>query len=423
MFSGIKNKEELARTTQRETAVDILSSGLSAIDTKKAVHSNISANEEKLSIDDHSVSLEGVSRIHIIGFGKAACEAAKALEEKLGNNIESGVAIDNKKKACRIIDTYTGDHPKPADANVEASQEIVALADSVKEDDLVLVAVSGGGSSLLCWPPKECQQSQILYDEFLESGGTISELNTVRKHLSKLKGGGLAKRLYPAQVIGLIFSDVPGGDLSDVASGPTFRDHSTIADAKEILDQYGITHDFDFYPSPEDKQYFENVTNLSLVTNQLALQAMLQTAEANGLSADILSSQLYGTPKSIIRKFRREAAPGQVLLGGGEVSLEVPKNTAGKGGRNQQLALSALRHIDQNELFIAAASDGRDNTEAAGAIVDHLTKQAARDKGLQIRRFLEAYNSFRFFAEVDDLIYTGPTGANVADLMIYINYE
>lgn len=423
MFSGIKNKQDIATTKKREVALDILASGLAAIDTSQAVDRNIVVDGDRLRVGDHTESLERVSRIHIIGFGKAACEGAMALEEKLGNSITSGIVIDNKEKTCQIVDAYAGDHPKPSDANVEASREVVELAESVTENDLVLVAVSGGGSSLLCWPPDECQQSQLLYDEFLDSGGTIRELNTVRKHLSKLKGGGLAKKLHPARVVGLIFSDVPGGELADVASGPTFRDDSTVADAKSILEKYDITTGFDFYESPKDRRYFDTVTNVPLVTNETALTAMVDSAHSHDLEASVLSSQLYELPEAIAKRFTENLAPGSVLLGGGEVSLQVGSN-AGKGGRNQHLALEVLQSIDTSgQLFLSAASDGRDNTKAAGAIADIQTKQKAEDIGLPINEYLAGYDSFSFFDKTGDHIYTGPTGANVADLMLYLQYE
>lgn len=423
MFSGITNRENIDTTKKRGVALDILASGLAAIDTKRAIDRNVVVNKNSLQIGDHTESLEGVSRIHIIGFGKAACEGARALEEKLGQDITSGIVIDNKKKTCEIVDTYAGDHPKPSGANVEASQEVVELAESVTENDLVLVAVSGGGSSLLCWPPDECQQSQLLYDEFLDSGGTIRELNTVRKHLSKLKGGGLAKKLYPARVVGLIFSDVPGGKLSDVASGPTFRDSSTITDAQAILQQYNIPTEFDFYKSPKENNYFESVTNVPLVTNKTALEAMVDSARSYDLEASVLSSKLYEFPRKLAKQFIKSSLSGGVVVGGGEVCLQIADN-AGKGGRNQHFALEMLQHIDTNDqLFLSTASDGRDNTEAAGAIVDMQTKQKAKDRGLDTSEYLSNYDSFTFFDGIGDHIYTGPTGANVADLMLYLQYE
>lgn len=423
MFSGITNKQDIATTRKRKVALDILASGLAAIDTKQAVKRNVAVTDSSLRIGNHTESLEGVSRIHIIGFGKAACEGAKALEEKLGEDITSGIVIDNKKKTCEIVDAYAGDHPKPSDANVEASREVVELAESVTENDLVLVVVSGGGSSLLCWPPDECQQSQLLYDEFLNSGGTVRELNTVRKHLSELKGGGLAKKLHPAKVVGLIFSDVPGGDLSDVASGATFRDDSTIADAKTILQQYNISAEFDFYKSPKDNKYFEAVINVPLVTNKTALHAMVDSARSHDLKASVLSSKLYEFPSKIAKRFTKHSAQESVLIGGGEVSLQVADD-AGKGGRNQQLALQMLQYIDNHDqLFLSAASDGRDNTKAAGAIVDMKTKQKAENIDLDASEYLANYDSFTFFDVVGDHIYTGPTGANVADVMLYLQYE
>jgi glycerate-2-kinase len=422
MFNGIKNRDALETSRLREIALDIVTSGLEAIDTKGAINSKLTLQEKKLSIQDVEVSLRDIERIHIIGFGKTACAAAQALESKLGNNVSSGVAIDNKDKTCEIVDTYTGAHPKPTEANVEASREIVDLAESLDEQDLVIVAVSGGGSSLLCWPPGECQQSQVLYDKFLESGGTIQELNTVRKHLSQLKGGGLAQRLYPARVLGLIFSDVPGGSLSDVASGPTYPDNTTADDAKRVLDKYEIKHDFDFYESPKDEKYFNRVDNLAVVTNRDALLAMRQTAAKNNLQAKIISPEIYDFPQKIIRSFFA-GHDADVIIGGGETRIELGENP-GDGGRNQHLALSALEHIkEDNQLFMSVASDGYDNSEVAGALVDNQTVQQAKRDNIDPQAFIESFDSRTFFQTVGDYIKTGQTGANVADLMMHITYE
>lgn len=372
---------------------------------------------------DSTFSLENTSEIHVIGFGKASCEAALALEEVLGDALDSGVAIDINTKTCDLIETIQADHPKPSEANVQAAQQVVDLAHKVDEDDLVIVTVSGGGSALLCWPLSECRQSQVLYEEFLAAGGTIQELNTVRKHLSDLKGGGLAKVLNPATVVGLVFSDVPGGELSDVASGPTFYDESTAEDARKILKKYDINEGFEFSETPKDKSYFEDVHNIGLVTNSVALDAMVQKADDLGFTSSVLSTQMYDYAAPTAEQFITETEPGEVSVGGGEIRLVVDED-GGDGGRNQYLVNEALAHIDrEGGLFISAASDGVDNTEAAGAIADKQTLKKIQNKDLDYADYLANYDSGSLFQETGDLIYTGQTGANVADIMMYMRHE
>lgn len=423
MFTGIKNKHELAKTPLRAKALEIVEAGFRAIDTEAAILQNFEIDDHELRVKDEVFSLEEVSRIHVIGFGKAACEGAAALEEVLGPALDSGIVIDIDTKTCNLIETFQADHPKPSNTNVEASSHIVELARSLEEDDLVIIAVSGGGSALLCYPASECDQSQRLYDEFLEAGGTIQELNTVRKHLSQLKGGGLAKELYPAQVVGLIFSDVPGGRLSDVASGPTFYDDSTIEDAKGIIEKYDISDGFEYFETPKDRTYFEKVTNIPLVTSEDAFAAMAKQARSVGLDPQVLSTKMYDFAAPTIERFVSETPPGTVSFGGGEIRLVVDKES-GKGGRNLYLANEALQHIKtDNRLFISVASDGLDNTDAAGAIADKQVLEKMTERKLDAASFLKNYNSYELFEQTGDLIFTGATGANVADIMLYIHDE
>ena len=258
MISGIQNINELATTPLRKDAISILEEGYKAIDTEKIIMEAVSINDGNLVINGYSFYLKDFDHIHLVGFGKSSCEAASALEKALGGVLESGIAIDVEiePQVCEIVQTYRASHPIPSKENVEVAQKVVDFSDTLTQRDLVIVSVSGGGSSLLCWPESECEQGTRLYKTFLKAGGAITDLNVVRRHVSGLKGGGLAEKLYPATVVGLIFSDVPGGDLSYVASGPTFYDSTTVENAKDILKKYNIKEDFNLNETPKDKKYF-----------------------------------------------------------------------------------------------------------------------------------------------------------------------
>ncbi|MEK9185256.1 MAG: glycerate-2-kinase family protein, partial [Patescibacteria group bacterium] len=271
----IKNTAELAVSETRKKALQIVSAGLDAINTPEVIRSAVKMDGNFLSIRDEKIDLKKIRRIIVVGFGKAAAAAAYELEKIMGDRIFGGAVIDLTAFGLKRIRGFKGTHPKPSQANVDATEKIVELAEGISASDFVIVISSGGGSSLLCWPKEEFEQSAKLYDEFLHTGGNIEELNTIRKHVSQIKGGGLAKLFYPAKIIGLIFCDIPGGKCNKVASGPTFKDSSTIADAEKILKKYGL-NGFYLNETPKEDLYFKNVLNVPLVTNETALNAMAE---------------------------------------------------------------------------------------------------------------------------------------------------
>ena len=416
----IHNFDELATTRERSIALSIAEAGLAAIDTARVVQSSVLLDEasQKLRIMDVEIDLAKYRSIRVIGFGKASCDAGIALEKILRNRIHSGVVIDVKVTTCEIITSLEGTHPRPSEQNVGATRQLMDRTRDLTADDLVIVIVSGGGSSLLCWPEDECTQGQKLYTEFLSAGGNIEELNTVRRHLSLLKGGGLAKSLYPATVVGLVFCDVPGNHIKDVASGPTFKDSSTVEDAQAILDKYHLTG-YQLSETPKDDRYFENVHNVCLVSNEHALRAMTDEAKTHGLSTEIMTTELYDDAQTSVEKFIARAASKRAVLAGGEIKLII-RGSGGSGGRCSYLALSALPHLTDKDLFIALASDGRDNSDSAGAIVDSSTLKKASDLGLDIADYTARFDSLNFFQKTGDVIMTGQTGANVSDILVWI---
>jgi glycerate-2-kinase len=292
------------------------------------------------------------------------------------------------------------------------------------------VLVSGGGSALLSYPDSEYEQGAKLYDAFLKSGKTISEINTVRKHLSLMKGGGLAKIAYPATVVGLIFSDVPGDKFEDVASGPTYKDKTTLEDAQNIIKANNLG-EFDLVETPKEDKYFEKVKNFVLVSNKIALEAMAKKVHELNLAVNIVSTDLYDEVGESLRKifhiteeFKKNIS-GSVSLAAGEPSLVVSKNV-GKGGRNLHMGLEVIKNkliTDDKSVFISFASDGMDNTDMAGAVVDMETIKKAELLGLNSVEYCDNFDSYNFFKQTGDLIDTGPTGANVSDLMILLNKD
>ena len=414
----IQNRAELAKYPSREAALSIIEVGLNAIDTERVINSAITVAGKELRIHDLKFDLERYKRIRVIGFGKASCEAAISLEKVLGPLIESGAVIDIKHKQCEIIESLVGTHPRSSLQNVTVTKQLLDVVKDVNQDDLVLVIVSGGGSALLCATDEECGQSEKIYDDFIQVGANIDELNTVRKHLSSLKGGGLAKILYPATVVSLIFCDIPGGDYEKTASGPTCKDTTTIRDAEVILQKYKFSG-FELNETPKEDMYFEKVHNILMVSNTLALSAMSDKAKELGYVVKTLSANIYSDSLTTIQEFKKLAGPRTVVVGGGEVSLVV-KGGGGSGGRCAYMGMVALAHLDDDEALVSVASDGLDNSPSAGVIVDRNTVERVRELGLDTLDYLGHYDAYNFFEKAGDSIITGQTGANVSDLMIWI---
>ena len=422
----IKNYNQLASSNNRQIVLDIVEAGLSAIITETIVNSSIQLNNGVLRIKDEDFELDKYKSIKLIGFGKVSGRAASAISKILGDRINSAIIIDRKDpkllegtRSDSII-KYSGSHPEPSLENFKFSENLINSVKSPDKDDLIIVIVSGGGSALFCWPEQEFIDSKKLYDSFLATGQTINELNTVRKHISLVKGGGLAKLLYPAKVIGLIFSDVPGDRYNQVASGPTYRDDSTIKDAQNIIDENNLGT-FNLIETPKENKYFENVENIILASNKIALEAMAQKAREFGIKVNIISDNIYDSADEVISNFIKASEPNSVILGGGEIRLKIT-GESGSGGRNSYLAMKSIVNID-NYTFCSIASDGSDNGDSAGAISDKSTLAKIEQLGLNLNDYIENFDSFELFDKLGDIIFTGPTGSNVSDLMLLLNKD
>lgn len=417
----ISNQSSLSTTDERKIALTIAEAGLQAINTKKVIEESIKFNNNILQIKDQIFEISKFKKIYVVGFGKASCDAVFTLNSLLKDKISSGIVIDIKSTFCENpnIKFFRGSHPRPTPDNMIATKEIIALSEKMTADDLVLCIVSGGGSALLCASQEECDLSVLIYNEFLKSGGNINELNTLRKHISSLKGGNLAKSFYPATIISLIFSDIPGGQTENVASGPTFLDATTIKDVENIINKYGLEglKQVAFVETPKEQKYFEKTTNILLVSNHNAIEAMYNQAKLLNLTPQIFSETIMEKIDQVAKDLNSNLEKGQIRLAGGEPAINVNKDNPGKGGRNTQLTLESLPYLAAGQIFISIASDGIDNGESAGAIADSTSMERSKAK-FDYEKQKQNLDSFPVFENLGDLIQTGPTGSNVADLMI-----
>ncbi|MEK7631184.1 MAG: DUF4147 domain-containing protein [Patescibacteria group bacterium] len=423
----IKNIDTLTSTPLRRDALHILEAGLQAIDTGRAIRESITFRDDALCIRDEVCSLTLTNRVFFIGIGKCASEAAVAMEDILGDRLTGGIVLDVAiADTCKTqrIECFTGTHPYPTDQNVEVTRRIVDRLQRLTERDLVIVFVSGGGSTLLCLPGEgaSCIDERLVLSMLIKAGATIQEINTVRKHISLARGGHLARYAYPAQVISLIVSDVPGDDISFVASGPTIKDETSAIDALKILNEYRVPlgdRPVELLETPKDNRYFNNVWNVLLISNERALSAMAKEARRLGYAADVKTRSLSGEACDVAGAIMADlhAAPSKsALLYGGETTVVVRGH--GVGGRNQELSLAALADIKEGELIVSLASDGRDNSDVAGGIADAETQRHASRESIMGDTYLAENDAYTFFARTGDAISTGHTGSNVSDLIL-----
>ena len=410
----IKNRESLARDTLRADMLSVLEAGYVAIDTQLVVKKALTFLGGILKLDNWEIDTSAVDKILFFGFGKGSGRAACAVRDILGAHLTGGGVIDKEAADCGPIKSYVGNHPVPGEKSREATRELEKMASGLSQKDLVIVAAMGGGSALLVSPDSEAADGAALYKALLTVGANTREQNLIRKHIGALKGGGLAKLLYPAQVLSLIFSDVPGGHYEDVASGPTYRDESTVAEAEAMLAKFNLTGKFNLVETPKDEKYFERVTNKVLVSNESSLADMASKAESLGYKAVVIDEPLYGGAEEVLARLSKLAGPGTVVLDGGEVHLLVPKVT-GVGGRCSYLGLTAASVVTPGQLFIAAASDGSDNGTKAGVLVDGETLTKMKAASVDVKAELAALNTLPPFEKIGDVLDTGRTGANVSD--------
>ena len=450
---------------QRDLAWQIMRAALKAVDPAEAVRHCLNLADHQLTVSDphgatHTYNLADYDRVFVVGGGKAGAPMAAAVAEVLGDQLTGGTVL--VKYAHALADpTATGPiqiieagHPIPDAAGWLGAQQMTHWLQDTTERDLVLCLISGGGSALMTAPVTGVTLAglQALTQTLLACGATINDINTIRKHISQLKGGQLARRAAPGTVISLILSDVVGDPLDVIASGPTVPDPTTFAESWSVLTRYGVEADIPASirahltaglegevvdtPKPGDP-IFERVQTVIVGSNLLAAHAAAESATQLGFDTILLTTFIEGEAREVgqvaagLAKglVRGEAMhpPGKLiskpacLIIGGETTVTLHGD--GKGGRNQEMALAAaLALTGWPDILIAClATDGTDGpTDAAGAFADGTTIRRATDMGLDAVDYLARNDAYHFFEQLDDLIMTGPTRTNVNDLTLVL---
>jgi len=434
----------------KRIASAIFLAGIKAVDPEICVRKFLRLDAGILQIGNSSHQLDKVKHLYLIGFGKASAVMARPVEALLGNRIDGGLIITKYEhgvplKRCRVMEAG---HPVPDENGVKATEALLNLVASANHNDLILCMISGGGSALTPAPVKgiDLADKQEMTRLLLSCGASIHEINTIRKHLSYIKGGQLCRRANGASIVSLILSDVIGDDLDIIASGVTAPDVSTFDDCMAILSRYrlfettpdpvlkhlseGCKGQVDETLKPGDPQ-FNRVENYIVGSISDALNAAAKKASHYDFSPLILSSAIQGEAKEVakvlssmareVRRFGRPVSPPGCLLSGGETTVTLRGN--GKGGRNMELALAAgieLADVPRT-LLLSAGTDGTDGpTDAAGAFASDSTVIRANALNLSARQHLARHNSYPFFQKLGDLLVTGPTRTNVMDLQVIL---
>lgn len=452
------NDRPMANNRLRSAIEKIYRAALAAVDPSRAVKRFLSLEGRRLQAGRRSYNLNDFRKVYLLGVGKAGVPMARAVEEVLGEWLVSGFVVVKSAAGAKLKKTALREarHPEPDERGLAAAREMLQFADSnLTREDLLLMVISGGGSALLPAPAEGVSLSdkQAVTRALLHCGATIQEMNAIRKHLSRIKGGRLLEHANGCEVVAMMLSDVVGDDMASIASGPTSPDPTTFADCLEIIQRYEIREQLPATvvehlengaresshpghsretPKPGDKR-FQRVHNAVIANNFLALEAAAAKSRSLGFEPIILSSSVYGNNSDVARfnvamareilKTGNPTSPPCCLISGGETTLQV--KGAGKGGRNQEFALWCAREIaewgDAPVLFASVGSDGCDGpTDAAGALAAPDTAQRARDLRLSIKEHLERNDSYHFFKKLGDLIITGDTQTNVMDFQIVL---
>lgn len=427
---------------------DIFLQGVAAVHPQQLIRKNVQVKPATgvIDISGDSYAIPEHAGVWIMGAGKAAAAMAQELESILAGHFPlKGMVVTKYGHALPLqqIELMEAGHPVPDEQSVAAAVKLLEMATKVQPNDLVIFLLSGGASALLADVPAHSSLTEVqqLFEALLKSGADIREMNTVRKHLSGIKGGQLAKSIYPATLCTLVLSDVVGDDLSVIGSGPTVADPSTFADTMEVLRKYhlpekisahllqhienGVAGRISETPKPGDPSLL-HTHNYLTGTNRIALEAAAEKARKLGyhpvLLSDTITGEVHAVATSLVQTALGYTGPlPACLLAGGETTLEVIGN--GLGGRNQQLALAAGIAIEHYPFltFLSGGTDGSDGpTNAAGAIVDASTIANAKKMQLDPNTFLQRNDAWHFFSKAGGLMITGPTQTNVMDLMIML---
>jgi len=431
--------------------VETLQFTLTSVDPHILVSQKVKRRGEKLHVENQVIPLGGYDRILVVGAGKASGAMVEALEPILENRLTGGlVVVPSGQESPKLerVRSATASHPTPDTSSVDAAKALTTLVEKLNSRDLLICAISGGGSALLSLPtePLTIDEKGTVARLLMNAGATIVELNTVRKHLSTIKGGWLAKRSHAGRILGLIISDVVGDRLDSIASGPISPDATTFSDAIAVLKRHNL---WETIPSsatkildegangsiPESPKSgdpcFHRVSYHILGNNRVACTSARRYLRSKGVKAEILTSSATGEARGLgsfigalareivqfDEPFRRPCA----LIVGGETTVTV--TGSGRGGRNQECTMACAEQI-QGLKGIAMASIGSDGidgpTDAAGAIADGMTISRSEELALKFDELLAQNDSYRFFQPLKDLVMAGRTNTNVNDVSVVV---
>jgi hydroxypyruvate reductase len=437
-------------SSHREATLTIFRAALAAADPRQAVQRAMQRDGTRLRVQNRVYDLARINNVLVIGFGKASATMAQAIEEILADRIARGWVTVKYGHTAPLttgkIHLHEAGHPLLDQNSLDGTQQILAILDAATENDLVVCLISGGGSALLELPIAGVSLDDLraTTDALLRCGATINEINTLRKHISQVKGGQLARRAGQAPVVSLILSDVIGSPLDAIASGPAAPDTTSFADARAVIERRGlrgqipahiVAHiergargDIPDTPKTGDP-IFARVQNVIIADLTIACDAAMQAARQLGYNSLLLSSFVQGEARefakflsAIAREINVSERPVRkpaCVVCGGETTVTL--RGKGKGGRNQEIALAAAIEMAgmENAVILSGGTDGTDGpNDAAGAIADGTTTARASAKGLDARAYLANNDSYNFFQPLGDLLMTGPTGTNVNDVTV-----
>lgn len=455
----VKNEKQLlenAETPQlrkaRNTLIAIMDKAISSVDPSAALNRELEISGTRLEVGTDVIDLSDIERIFVVGGGKASGNMGKAIEKILGKKIEKGIINVPEETASQHqlqkIELVAAGHPIPNRGSAKGTEEMINLVKDLTEKDLVICLLSGGGSALMVQPADDISLDELQKTNqlLLKSGASIQEINAVRKHISEIKGGQLAREAFPAKVVTLIISDVVGDRLDTIASGPTYPDSTTYSEAWKVVKKYELVEEIPKSvakrlksglegrapetPAPEKSRFSKSIYEI-IAGNRDAIEAAERVGGSRGFNVTTLTKSMQEEAKEVgeeLAKVAKKVLKGEapvkkpaILLSGGETTVTVEGE--GKGGRNQELALSAVKKISclENVTVASFSTDGIDGpTDAAGAVADGFTLEKSESLGLDSEDYLRRNDSYNFFKELGDLLITGPTGTNVMDVACLI---
>ena len=445
MFVMFDASRESLFCQMRDTAREIFIHALAEASIARGFARHVHCERGVLRVREDLYDLQAYSRVLVISIGKAGHTMVEALAQQVGESSLEGIVASSVETSAQVraFRYFRGGHPMPNAESIHAANAILRMLDAQTAASLVIFLLSGGGSAVVEKPiDDEISLDDLVstYRALVHSGGTIAEINAIRKHLSAVKGGRLARAAFPAQQVSLLVSDVPDASLDALASGPTMPDSTSVEDCYRIAEKHGMLPQFphstrelferralEETPKSDDPAFYRSRW-WPVLSNQTAVEQASAAAEGAGFAVHVDNScddwDYEPASDHLLKRLRelRKTSERVCLISGGEVTVKV--TNGGVGGRNQQFALAcAARIADENITVLSAGTDGIDgDSPAAGAVVDGSTMTRGQSKGLDARTALEKFDAYPFFRALGDAIETGPTGNNLRDLRILLAY-